>query len=86
MRLHDFLDLPIVELARSENTKREDRAGMIRRQSETGKELQCLLIHSHSKIIINGYIGSNTSGTWTLGLDCQKEFYCVRRHDRVFVL
>ena len=34
MRLHDFLDLPIVELARSENTKREDRAGMIRWQSE----------------------------------------------------
>ena len=36
MRLHDFLDLPTVELARSENTKREDRAGMIRWQSQTG--------------------------------------------------
>ena len=43
MRLHDFLDLPIVELARSENTKREDRAGMIRWQSETGNEKQTTL-------------------------------------------
>ena len=43
MRLHDFLDLPIVELARSENTKREDRAGMIRWQSETGNEKRTTL-------------------------------------------
>ena len=43
MRLHDFLDLPTVELTRSENTKREHHAGMIRWQSETGNEKQTTL-------------------------------------------
>ena len=110
MRLHDFLDLPTVLLARSENTKRELKIvlGWNRWQSETGNEkrttlrkccfkllsgckIQCLLIHSHSKIIITRLhrLRVNTSGTWTLGTRLPmnaQEFYCVRRHDHVFML